>query len=433
MDHTPAPPRAALESLLDGGLRAGEFVFVSAPAGTGKTAFLVQAALEALLAGRRVLHVALDATVDRVHAHYDTILGELEQHRGVDDDGATKLRVERGRMIHAWPDGRFTTQRLEAGLRWLTEHMAFQPAVVVVDGLDAAARAREPGPAAPWTSTTWTEDLAAAEVASFVGLLQRVGASAWVGARQDGGGLERAFSAGASARFGLRASGRGRELVVQGVRGQSGPTLVLHPETSRILDTPAAGQQLAGPPLPAADCTLYSGAAAGSEALFGEQAERHGVREVHFSFSGHTPARERGIVELGDAELRRGDVSLAYVSRRMNRTYTSSPSFRRVLQSIWHMVDNAEQVFVLGAIQEDGTVRGGTGWGAELARLANKPLFVYDQDRRHWFQWSGTEQRWASITPPRITHANICGTGTRFVTDDGRAAIESLFNRSFAR
>ena len=29
----------------------------------------------------------------------------------------------------------------------------------------------------------------------------------------------------------------------------------------------------------------------------------------------------------------------------------------------------------------DDTVKGGTGWGAEFAKLCNKPLFVFDQDK----------------------------------------------------
>ena len=44
---------------------------------------------------------------------------------------------------------------------------------------------------------------------------------------------------------------------------------------------------------------------------------------------------------------------------------------------------------MIGAIQPDQTVTGGTGWGAEFAKLCNKPLFVFDQKRGGWFKWSG--------------------------------------------
>ena len=39
------------------------------------------------------------------------------------------------------------------------------------------------------------------------------------------------------------------------------------------------------------DCILYSGAAGGAEAAFGEAAERHGIEEVNFTFEEHNDAR----------------------------------------------------------------------------------------------------------------------------------------------
>lgn len=427
MDPKAGSP-TAIARLFDEPLQPGEWAFLRAPPGAGKSAFFVQVGLEALLSGRRVLHLSLDAAVDRVHAHYDTLLADMEERLGLNDGGATRLRVERLRMIQAWPDGRFSVQRLQGSLEWLAEHMGFRPAVIIVDGLGDRARENQAflGSAGPMP-----EGLSETEAKAFVHCLRSTSAHGWLGARTALVGLERAMADAATASFSIRTTGTTRELVAHSVRGLQGPTVSLHPETSRVLDPPANAVDVDRPAILAADCTLYSGAAAGAEALFGECAERAAIREVNFSFSGHAAARERGLLLLGDTELRRGDVSLAYVSRRMNRTYTSSPAFRRVLQCIWHMVDNAEQVFVLGAIQEDGTVRGGTGWGAELARLSNKPLFVYDQDQHHWFKWSGSEQRWLRIPPPLITSANHCGTGTRFVTDEGRAAIESLYARSF--
>ena len=98
------------------------------------------------------------------------------------------------------------------------------------------------------------------------------------------------------------------------------------------------------------DCLLFSGGDAGAEAAFGAAAERYGVDEVNFTFEGHNPARQRGRRVLTNAELRRGDVSLGYVSKLMHRKYPDTPLFRKVLQSIWHQVNNGQQIFVIGAI-----------------------------------------------------------------------------------
>ena len=177
------------------------------------------------------------------------------------------------------------------------------------------------------------------------------------------------------------------------------------------------------------DCILYSGAAQGAEAAFGAAAERHGVDEVNFTFEGHNDARQRGIRVLTREELRHGDVSLSYVSRLMGRSYPNTPLFKKVLQTIWHQVNQGQEIYVVGTILEDQTVKGGTGWGAEFAKLCNKPLFVFDQGREGWFRWTG--EGFDSVVDPVMQHPHVCGTGTRFPTEAGVAAIDGLFERTF--
>ena len=180
------------------------------------------------------------------------------------------------------------------------------------------------------------------------------------------------------------------------------------------------------------DFILFSGAAPGAEAEFGACAERHGIEEVNFTFDGHTEARRRGIRVLNHEELQAGDVSLEYVSRLMNRRYADAPTIRKVLQTLWYQVNSGQEVYVIGAIQDDKTVRGGTGWGAEFAKLCNKPLHVFDQDKNAWFSWSGSE--WRAVRPNDklvITHPHFTGTGTRTLQDNAKRAIADLYTRSF--
>ena len=180
------------------------------------------------------------------------------------------------------------------------------------------------------------------------------------------------------------------------------------------------------------DCILFSGGAPGAEAYFGACAERHGVEEVNFTFDGHKIERHRGVRVLNHEELLTGDVSLQYVSRLMHRRYTEGPTLRKVLQTLWYQVNNGQEIYVIGSILDDGTVRGGTGWGAEFAKLCNKPLYVFDQDRDGWSRWNGDE--WEALdaqSAPVITHPHFSGTGTRTLRDNGKAAIDALFKRSF--
>jgi len=177
------------------------------------------------------------------------------------------------------------------------------------------------------------------------------------------------------------------------------------------------------------ECVLFSGAASGAEAAFGSAAEKYGIDEVNFTFGGHKDSRIRGLRVLTHEELQHGDVSLAYVSKLMSRQYRNTPLFKKVLQSIWHQVNNGQEIYVVGVILEDDTVKGGTGWGAEFAKLCNKPLFVFDQDRGQWFRWNGDE--WEQAPPPTITQSRFTGTGTRFLDQAGARAIDDLFARSF--
>lgn len=183
----------------------------------------------------------------------------------------------------------------------------------------------------------------------------------------------------------------------------------------------------------ARDCILFSGGAAGAEAEFGACAERHGVEEVNFTFDGHKLARSRGIRMLNHEELQAGDVSLEYVSRLMHRRYTDAPTIRKILQTIWYQVNHGQEIYVIGTVLDDGTVQGGTGWGAEFAKLCNKPLYVFDQEQDAWFKWSGSEwqQERSAADLPIITHPHFTGTGTRTLKANGKAAIEGLFTRSF--
>lgn len=177
------------------------------------------------------------------------------------------------------------------------------------------------------------------------------------------------------------------------------------------------------------DCILYSGGAAGTESFFGRIAERYGLEEVNYSFEGHQIERARGVRVLTSEELALKDVSLTYVSKIMSRQYTHAPLFRRVLQSICWQVSSGQEVFVVGSILPDNTAKGGTGWGAEFAKICNKPLRLFDQEKNAWFRWS--KDQWVAEARPVIEHTRFTATGTRFLDDKGKAAIEELFSRSF--
>ena len=174
--------------------------------------------------------------------------------------------------------------------------------------------------------------------------------------------------------------------------------------------------------------TLYSGGHRGAEAEFGKLAEKYGVKEVNFSFEGNVLDRDVGMRLLNQEELEKGNISMDIVSTRLGRSFSKGNRIRKVIQSIFHMVNSGYQIFTVGWILPDKTVKGGTGWGVELGKLFNRPIFVYEQDREAWFSW--VENDWQMVTPV-IHHKTFSGTGTRNLTEDAAQAMKDLFERSF--
>lgn len=166
----------------------------------------------------------------------------------------------------------------------------------------------------------------------------------------------------------------------------------------------------------------------GTEAEFGRAAERWGLDEATLSFEGHNMERAHNVELLDDDELSKGRVSLEFVFQRMGRRFVRGKGIRRVLQMMFHLVVRAHEVFAVGWILPTDTVKGGTGWGVELAKLFNRRVHVFDQEKERWFTWSVS--RWEPSVPVLPPQGIVAGTGTRNLTEAGRAAIGELFERS---
>lgn len=424
-------PMRVLERSMHGGLGRGNLGVVVSTPGLGKTPLLVQIALDHLLRDRRVLHVSGGHAVDHVRAFYGEIFHEICAVSGLADPEAVLLEVERHRLIFSLlgPAGApraaaraepAPVGRIEEVVAFARDVAHFSPDVIVVDGFDLLCGSE---------GTLF----ALREVA------RSTDAELWFAASVDGlapAGAELPAPLGRFASqldvvVGLEAVGDAVHLRLLKDHDERSPAalhLRLDPHTMRVIDE-APGGALERP-RDASRFRLVSGGCKGAEAEFGAAAERHGIEEVNFTYAGNPQlVRQRGLVVLSEEELARGEFSLVYASRRLGRPLTRIPFVRNVLQAIWHQITSASQVFAVGVIQADGTVKGGTGWGVELARLWNKPVFVFDQDRGAWFRWSGAA--WELVTAPSITRERFAGIGTQTLSERGRAAIQQLFQRSF--
>lgn len=417
-------PLRILEASIHGGLGAGNLGVVMARAGVGKTACLVQIGLDDLMRGKAVLHLDVGRhTLEHVHSWYDALFEDMANLTDLDDRATVETSVSKHRLIQAFPKGDFTPKQLDQTLALYEKNLNFTPAAILVDGFD-------------WEAPS-------AQVASQLGAMKatagRLGAELWMSAQthRDITGPHpdhitepcAAYAELIDVAVALEPEGNHVTIRLLKDHGETEPKdtkLNLQCDTMRLV---VEGSERPTARIPASACTLLSGAANGAEAAFGECAEKWGLQETNYTFAGHPVARRRGLVELTDAQLEEGAVSVAYVEKHMHRSYPKTALFRRLLQSIWHQVNTAGEIFAVGLILDDNTVKGGTGWAAELGRHLHKPVHVYDQEKRAWFSWA--EDSWQPVDAPVITSRRFTGTGSRFLSDIGRSAIEDLFERSF--
>lgn len=121
-----------LEQKAKGGIRS--MGLVMSRAGLGKTAILVQFALDCMLLGNKVLHVSIGQTVDKTRSWYDDILSLL-----TDGEKIEKIpEIMKNRMIMTFNETSFSRIKLEERLDDLVKQDIYKPECLIIDGFDFA-------------------------------------------------------------------------------------------------------------------------------------------------------------------------------------------------------------------------------------------------------------------------------------------------------
>ncbi len=115
--------------LPEGGIGA-----VLARAGVGKTAILVQLALNTLLKGKNVLHISLNDPVKKVGLWYKEVFRHLTQHYETRQTNEVWESILPHRFIMTFRVDGFTASKLEERLTDLEEQNIFSPQMIFIDG-----------------------------------------------------------------------------------------------------------------------------------------------------------------------------------------------------------------------------------------------------------------------------------------------------------
>lgn len=126
------PLRAlGLEEKAGGGIQS-MMGLVMARAGLGKTAILVQFALDCMLLGNKVLHVSIGEGVDKTRTWYDDILSLLTDGEKI----GSIPEIMKNRMIMTFKESSFSKALLEERLDDLVKQNIYKPECLIIDGYD---------------------------------------------------------------------------------------------------------------------------------------------------------------------------------------------------------------------------------------------------------------------------------------------------------
>ncbi len=116
-------------------LNKGQFGAVMARAGVGKTAFLVQLALNCILREKKVLHISLDDPVKKVSLWYKEVFSRIATQYDIPQSGQLWDSVLPHRFIMTFRVEGFSVPKLEERLTDLIEQDIFKPDMMIIDGI----------------------------------------------------------------------------------------------------------------------------------------------------------------------------------------------------------------------------------------------------------------------------------------------------------
>ena len=135
-DFIKVSPLKLLEMSSGDGLGKGNLGVLMARAGVGKTACLIHIAFDMLFRKKRLVHVSLEDTPEKVTSYYNVIFSDLVKALEIRDETEGRMLLERNRMILAYLHKSFEISRLRRNLNNLREQIEFIPDILIVDGLD---------------------------------------------------------------------------------------------------------------------------------------------------------------------------------------------------------------------------------------------------------------------------------------------------------
>jgi len=107
-------------------------------AGLGKTAILVQIALDSLLNGKQVIHVSVGQSLEKTRIWYDDMFKDIAAGCKLDNPYEVYDEIMHNRMIMTFKESNLSRPKLEERMNDLVFQNVIRPSCIVVDGYDFA-------------------------------------------------------------------------------------------------------------------------------------------------------------------------------------------------------------------------------------------------------------------------------------------------------
>ncbi len=132
--RSPVSKTIGIENIKD-----GKFGAVLSRAGVGKTSFLVQIAMTQLLDNKKILHISLDDSMEKINVRYSEGYTNLVDSIGyVDPQKAVRLwdDINPNKVGIAYTEATFDTDKIKDYLKSFKKADLDLPAIMVIDGLN---------------------------------------------------------------------------------------------------------------------------------------------------------------------------------------------------------------------------------------------------------------------------------------------------------
>jgi len=129
-------PVRIFEKSIHGGLKTGGLGVIASRKGVGKTAVLVQIALDKLMQGKKVIHVSFAQHTDYVIAWYEDIFSEITKKKNLENAADVKTDLVKNRVLMNFNQDGITSDQILRSLRAMIVDGGFKADALIIDGFD---------------------------------------------------------------------------------------------------------------------------------------------------------------------------------------------------------------------------------------------------------------------------------------------------------